>query len=74
MAKPLIPENYEQWYHCITTICQQPMTLVYIDERLKALNNPDDDMTQKFIELYGNQQRYKTLKWFVKTKIALLSR
>lgn len=68
MNAPLIPENYEQWHHCITIVCQQPLTPGYIDGRIKALNNQHDHMTKKFVELYGEQQRLKTLQWFSEAK------
>jgi len=68
MEKVLIPENYEQWHHCITVICKQPLTPAYLDQRLRALNNLEDYMTKKFVELYGEQQRMKTLQWFERAK------
>ncbi len=64
MSTLVIPQTYEEWHHCITVICQQKLTLPYIEARIKSLNSPNDSMTQKFIELYGDQQRLKTLQWF----------
>lgn len=64
MTSELIPETYEQWRHCITVLCNQPLTPDYIEARIKALNDPRDYMTQKLIELYGKQQYAKTLQWF----------
>lgn len=71
MYTDIIPKSYEEWRHCITVVCQQELTLPYIDMRLKALNSSSDYMTQKFVELYGEQQRVKTLGWFEKAKQAL---
>ena len=71
MITPLIPTSYEQWHHCITVICEQKMTAKYIDTRIKALNSPYDYMTQKFVDLYGEPQRIKTLKWFERAQVAL---
>jgi hypothetical protein len=68
MDTPLIPETYEQWRHCIIELCKQPLTLVYIDVRIKALNDSHDDSTRKFVKLYGEQQRLKTLQWFEQEK------
>lgn len=64
MADSIIPQNYEQWRHCITEVCQQPLTSRYIDERIKSLTNPKDHMTQQFVQLYGEPQRVKTMQWF----------
>lgn len=66
-----IPRSYEQWRHCITVICGQPLTLPYIEARLAALNSPTDHMTASFVRLYGEPQRLKTLDWFKRAKQAL---
>lgn len=71
MKKQLIPETYEQWHHCITVLCKQPLTPEYINTRIKALINLNDDTTQKYVELYGEQQRLKTIQWFEKAKTTL---
>lgn len=71
MDSSIIPKSYEEWHHCITVICRQELTPMYIESRIRALNSPNDHMTQKFIELYGDQQRLLTLKWFEQAKKAL---
>jgi len=60
----LRPRTYEAWHHCITEICGIPLTKHYIHARIQALNNHQDHMTSRFIELYGEEQRQKTLAWF----------
>ena len=60
----MIPQTYEEWRDCITVICNQPLTRRYIEQRIKALNTPSDHMTAKFVQLYGEQQRLRTLEWF----------
>lgn len=64
----LIPQTYEEWRYCITVICRQPITRPYIQERIVALNSANDHMTQAFVQLYGEQQRRKTLEWFERAK------
>ena len=71
MTDPLIPENYDEWQHCITVLCRQPLTEKYIDERITALTDTNDYMTQKFVELYGERQRLQTLDWFKQAKDSL---
>ena len=66
-----IPQNYEEWRHCITVICEQELTLPFIEMRIKKLNSPNDHMTHRFVELYGEPQRVKTLEWFEQAKNAL---
>lgn len=62
MATPIISETYEQWHHCITVLCELPLTPASIDTRIKALNDPWNYTTRKSVELYGDQQRMKTLR------------
>lgn len=64
MDTAIIPRTYDEWRHCITVVCQQELTLPYIESRIKALNSANDYMTQKFVQLYGEQQRVSTLQWF----------
>ena len=71
MTTAIIPETYEQWHHCITVVCQQALTPSYIDERIQALNTPSDYMTERFVTLYGDAQRVKTLAWFEQAKASL---
>ena len=68
MENSIIPTTYEEWRHCITVICQQELTLPYVESRIEALNTPKDHMTQKFVQLYGDQHRLRTLKWFERAK------
>ena len=63
-----IPRNYDEWYHLITVVGQQELTYSYIEERLKALNSPTDASTRQFVQLYGEQQRVKTIEWFERAK------
>lgn len=68
MQKANIPQTYEEWRHCITVICNQPLTETYIEKRIKALNSATDHMTLKFVQLYGDAQRVRTLEWFERAK------
>lgn len=68
MNTAIIPQTYQEWHHCITVICQQPLTLSYVEERITALNSSKDYMTKKFVQLYGESQRQKTLQWFEQAK------
>lgn len=68
MTAVIIPQTYEEWHHCITVDCEEQLTLTYIEARIKALNSPSDYMTKKFVELYGDHQRIKTLGWLEQAK------
>lgn len=67
----MIPSSYEEWRHCITVVCKQPINAAFIDDRLKALNDSSDFMTKRFVELYGDAQRKRTIQWFEKAKAQL---
>ena len=66
-----IPKSYEEWHHCVTVICQQELTLPYIERRIKALSSTSDYMTKRFVQLYGEQQHIKTIEWFEKAQTEL---
>ncbi len=68
MSSAIIPQTYEEWHHCITVIGQQELSPSYIEMRIESLNSPDDSSTQRFVQLYGEQQRVKTLQWFERAK------
>ncbi|WP_293813747.1 hypothetical protein [uncultured Aquitalea sp.] len=59
-----IPQTYEEWRHCITVICRQPLTMPYLEARIAALNTGSDPMTARFVELYGEAQRLNAITWF----------
>ncbi|WP_020209956.1 hypothetical protein [Gilvimarinus chinensis] len=71
MTDSIVPQTYEQWRHCITEICQIPLTAEYIEKRLQSLNNPNDHTTAQFVQLYGEKQRIHTLQWFEQAKAEL---
>jgi len=59
-----IPEDYQSWRDCITRICGIPLTERYIQQRIKALNDPRDHMTESYVQLYGEGHRQRVLGWF----------
>jgi hypothetical protein len=59
-----IPQNYEQWYHCITVECGLSLTVEFIDERIVSLQDENIFKTKQFIQLYGSQFHQQVLAWF----------
>ena len=57
-------KSYEDWKHCITELCGIPLTGPYIEQRLAAMRNPADTMTQKFVTMWGDQHRLRVIGWF----------
>ncbi|MEM9435441.1 MAG: hypothetical protein AAGA15_00250 [Pseudomonadota bacterium] len=60
----LVPQNYEDWKHCITVKCGIPLTPSYVEERIAALSDEADYTTQKFIKRWGTAQHERTIGWF----------
>ncbi len=68
MLKGLLPENYEEWHHCITVDCGIPLNSAFIDERIAAMQDINDFKTRQFLELYGLQYHQQVMKWFLQAK------
>lgn len=59
-----IPQNYEQWRHCIEHWCGIELTPDYIEQRLQALQDSNNHHTRRFIECYGEPHHSEVLGWF----------
>ena len=68
MEKSIIPQNYDEWHHCIVVDCGLQLTETYIAERISSLQNPEDYYTQQFVKLYGQQHLENVLSWFVQAQ------
>ena len=68
MEKPIIPETYEQWKHCIVVDCGLELTPGYIDERISSLQDPKDYYTQQFVRKYGQEYLQQVLRWFTQAR------
>jgi hypothetical protein len=64
VTSPVIPQNYEQWRHCITVECGIPLTRAYAEERLAVWSNPAADETRRFEQLYGPAHLARVRQWF----------
>ena len=68
MTPAMIPQNYQEWQHCITVECGIQLTPSFIAERISALQNPKDFSTKKFVQIYGPQHLQRVLSWFEQAK------
>ncbi|WP_070962466.1 hypothetical protein [Vibrio sonorensis] len=68
MANPAIPTTYEEWKHCIVTDCGVDLTPQYIEQRLNALQDKNDEHTKQFIRVYGEQHLLSVITWFKKAQ------
>jgi hypothetical protein len=60
----MLPENYESWRRCIVEKCGIPLTLPYIQRRLRELRSSDLYDTQRFIDVYGILHYQRIVGWF----------
>ncbi len=59
-----LPTTYAEWRHCITVSCAIELTAAYIAQRLRALRDPSDRMTDRFTQLYGADHLARVVAWF----------
>ncbi|WDF53958.1 hypothetical protein [Mucilaginibacter sp. KACC 22063] len=59
-----IPETYQDWHYCITVQCGIKLDRLYIEQRINALQDENDDYTKSFVHRYGEQHLQQVLKWF----------
>jgi hypothetical protein len=71
MNTSVIPQNYAHWRHCIEYECGIPLTLAYVDERLRVWCDPGNEEARRFAQLYGEQHRQRVQQWFEQARSAL---
>ncbi|MEM9131949.1 MAG: hypothetical protein AAF962_03635 [Actinomycetota bacterium] len=64
------PQTFDEWRRCITVDCGIDLTGAFIDERLRALRDPDDSQTAQFAELYGEGYLEQVIEWFERARSA----
>ena len=68
---PGLCDSYEDWKHCITVKCKISLTADFLEQRIKALSKTSDPQTARFVEIYGDGHRARTLEWFKRAKTEL---
>lgn len=68
MEKSFIPQNYEEWRHCIIVECGLELTPSFIEERIASLQDNSEYYTQQFIRLYGREHHQRVMSWFIKAR------
>jgi len=59
-----IPRTFEEWRYCIEHWCGIELSPQYIEQRLAAMQNTNDEHTRRFIESYGQAHHEAVLSWF----------
>lgn len=60
-----IPQTYAEWRHCIEVECGIPLAPEFIATRLRVLQQPSVEETQRFIQRYGDAHWRRVVQWFV---------
>ncbi len=71
MATSVIPQNYDEWRHCIIVECGLELTPSFIETRIASLQNESEHYTKQFINLYGRQYHQTVLGWFMQAQSTL---
>ena len=66
----MIPQNYQEWRHCITVECGLELTPEYIEKRSAALNNEKGHHTKQFKSKYGAAHLHRVIEWFLQAQRA----
>jgi len=64
----IIPQNYEEWRHCIIVECGLELSPSYIQKRITALQDNSEYYTQQFVRKYGKQHHQRVLGWFMQAR------
>ena len=68
MTDSVIPQNYQEWHHTITVKCGLKLTPAFIESRITALQNENDNHTQQFIKIYGREYLEAVIGWFTQAQ------
>ena len=68
MATSIIPQNYEEWRHCIIVDCGLELTPSFIEARIASLRDESEHYTKQFIRLYGQEYLETVIGWFTQAQ------
>ncbi len=59
----MIPHTFNDWKNCIENDCKIELTKQFAATRLDVYQNPNNDETKKFIQLYSEQHLKNIIQW-----------
>ena len=59
-----IPQDYNEWRHCITVECGIPLTADFVAQRLTVWRDESLEETRRFRRLYGDAYWETMIGWF----------
>ena len=60
----MIPQNFNEWYKCITEKCKIDLTKEFVLKRIEILENENSAEHKKIIECYGDEHLENILFWY----------
>lgn len=60
----MIPQNYQQWFQCITRDCGITLSEAFIAERLRVLENSAHEESRRFVAVYGRAHLQNIIQWY----------
>jgi hypothetical protein len=62
----MIPQTFIDWTSCIVNDCKINLTKDFAQQRLTVYQDKQNQETQKFISLYGEQHYSNIINWLKK--------
>jgi hypothetical protein len=62
----MIPQSFQQCFHCIVQECKIELTKEFAWQRLEVLQNLHHSETKKFVSLYATEHLQNVISWFKK--------
>jgi hypothetical protein len=59
----MIPQTFTDWTNCIVNDCKINLTKDFAQQRLTVYQDKQNQETQKFISLYGEQHYSNIINW-----------
>ena len=59
----MIPQTFTDWTNCIVKDCKINLTKDFAQQRLTVYQDKQNQETQKFISLYGEQHYSNIINW-----------
>ena len=59
----MIPQTFTEWQNCIVKDCKIELTKTFAAKRLAVYQDPNNNETIKFVELYGVQHLHNVIQW-----------
>lgn len=68
-----IPGTYEEWRALLESNVGATVDASFVDERLKALRDPNDKTTETFAKVYGKDYLERVIGWYEQARKELES-